>query len=486
MQRSQRGFGYGLAVKDDPAWRLIDVLAATGGACATPDADRVFRSVVTDSRGVEAGDLFVALTGDRFDGHDFVADAVRRGAAGVVVARPPATPLPVCVVQVADTLTALGDLAAYRRRRIAGLRVAAITGSCGKTTVKEMVAAILGQRHRLVKTHGNYNNLVGLPLSLLPVCHHHRFAVLEMGMNRPGEIARLTAIADPNVACITNVMEAHIGAFADLRAVAAAKEELFAGVGADAVLVVNLDDPLVRAMVGRYPNPVVTFGRRSGAVVRGLRPRQVGDAAMSFTLEIEGRRRRVRLGVFGAHLLVDALAAAAICHGLGEDIDAIAAGLELFQPPAMRMRIIDLGDGVHVVDDTYNANPGSMRAALETVAFLRRSGRLIAVLGDMFELGAQSENLHRQLGTLAARVGCDRLLAVGGFADTVAAAARSAGLAEVHSSPDRQAAATLVKELAAAGEIGAGDWILVKGSRGMRMETVVDALTAAFGGGEGR
>ncbi len=473
------GFGYGLALADDPAWRLADVLVATGGKCVSPPADVAFRAVSTDSRAVQAGDLFVALAGDRFDGHDFVADAVRRGAAGVLVSRLPSRDLPVQVVRVPDTLTALGDLAAYRRRLLPGLKVVAVTGSCGKTTVKEMCAAILGRCHPLVKTQGNYNNLVGMPLSLLPVCRHHRFAVLEMGMNRRGEIARLTAIAGPDAACITNVMAAHIGGLGSVAGVAAAKEELFASAPGHAVLAVNADDQWVRRMARRYANPKVTFGRRPGVQVRGLRPRRAGLAGMGFTLEIEGQRRRVRLPAFGSHLLADALAAAALAHAVGVGIDDIAAGLASFEPPAMRMRVAEAA-GVRLVDDTYNANPGSMAAAIEAVAGLRRAGeeRFVAVLGDMFELGDASAALHEEVGRKVAACGCDLLVAVGRFASRLAAGARRAGLDEVAACRDHDAAVRLLRDLVAAGRIRTGDWVLLKGSRGMRMEAVRDALAA--------
>ena len=478
---SSPGFGYGLALADDPAWRLADVLVATGGVCVSAPADMAFRAVTTDSRAAQPGDLFVALVGERFDGHDFITDAVRRGAAGVIVSRLPARDLPVQVVRVPCTLTALGDLAAYRRRLLPDLKVVAITGSCGKTTVKEMCAAILARRYPLLKTRGNFNNLVGLPLSLLPVCRHHRVAVLEMGMNQPGEIARLTAIAAPDVACITNVMAAHVGGLGGIAGVAAAKEELFAAAPARAVLAVNLDDPRVRRMAARCANPQVTFGRRPEAMVRGLWPRRVGLCGMGFTLEIAGQRRRVRLPAFGGHVLADALAAAALAYALGQDIDDIAAGLAAFEPPAMRMRVVETA-GVRLVDDTYNANPGSVGAALKAVAGLRqrKRERLVAVLGDMFELGDASEVLHAEVGRMAAGSGCDLLVAVGRFAPVMAAAARSAGVEKATVCQDRESAAELLRTLVAAGEIRSGDWILLKGSRGMRMEVVRDALAAAL------
>jgi UDP-N-acetylmuramoyl-tripeptide--D-alanyl-D-alanine ligase len=438
----------------------------------------VFRAISTDSRAIGAGDLFVALPGDNFDGERFCAEAVRRGAAGVLVTKTPVPALPVPVIVVADTLTALGDLAAFRRAAMKKLKVLAITGSSGKTTVKEMTAAILARRCRIIKTSGNFNNLIGLPLSLLPVDDGHRVAILEMGMNQPGEIARLTEIARPDLACINNVQTAHLQGVAGLAGVARAKGELFAGMVAAGVLVVNLEDPLVRGLADQYSQPRITYGWRRQALVRATYLHNRGENGFSFTLKIGAEKGRVRLQCFGRHNVLNALAAAALAHGAGASFADIRGGLEQFSPYDKRLRLETGGGGLKVVNDTYNANPASMLAALETVRGLRRNHRAVAVLGDMLELGGASDTAHREIGAAVARLDFDYLLACGSFAALLAAGARAAGMdpARVHVFAGKEEMIACLRRLLRAGEIGAGDWLLVKGSRGAGMETVVAAL----------
>ncbi|HSH14158.1 MAG TPA: UDP-N-acetylmuramoyl-tripeptide--D-alanyl-D-alanine ligase, partial [Desulfurivibrionaceae bacterium] len=325
---SPGSLGYGLATVQDQPWILETVLAATGGRLLGSARQVVFRSVCTDTRVLEPGDLFVALAGENFDGESFAAAAVARGAAGLVLSRPPASAMPVPVVLVADTLRALGDLAGWRRSRMPDLRVLAITGSSGKTTVKEMTAAILARKLPILKTAGNFNNLVGLPLSLLPVDARHRVAVLEMGMNSPGEIARMTEIADPDLACINNIQAAHLQGLDDINGVARAKEELYAGLKPGATLVVNLDDPLVRKMAEHYPQARITFGCHRQALIRATHVRTGSARGVSFTLHLDGQRCRVRLRCVGRHNVLNALAAAALAHGVGIGIGDIQLGLE--------------------------------------------------------------------------------------------------------------------------------------------------------------
>lgn len=467
-------FGYGFAIRQNPVWTLAQVLLATGGRLWGKRTEACFRLVSTDSRTVEAGDLFVALRGDKFDGHAFVAEVLAKGAAGLILEEPPAAPVPVPVVLVPDTLTALGDLAHYRRSRMGDLQVLAVTGSSGKTTVKEMTAAILGQQHQVLKSRGNFNNLIGLPLSLLPVEEHHEFAVLEMGMNRPGEIARLAEIALPDAACITNVQEAHLAGLASIEGVAKAKGELFAGMKAWGTLVVNLDDPRVRRLARRLSHAKITFGRAAAADVRATHIRGLGEAGMSFTLVIGDWRQRVRLAALGVHNVQNALAAAALCLAAGLAPAEIAAGLAAYRPFAKRLQLQPFIGGLKLIDDTYNANPASMLAALETVHNLRRERKVVAVLGDMLELGARSVAAHRFVGENAARLDFDYLLAVGEFAGEVVAAARRAGMGEeqARACRDKAEIRAWLEQSLAEGLLTADDLVLVKGSRGMRMETI--------------
>lgn len=459
-------------------WRLDEVLAATNGRLCGPRGAVTFRRICTDTRTIERGDLFLALSGENFDGETFLAEAVARGAAGLLVSREPPPPVPVPVVVVGDTLRALGDLAAWRRRHLPELRVLAITGSSGKTTVKEMTAAILARKIPLLKTTGNFNNLIGLPLTLLKVNEKQRLAVLEMGMNRPGEIARLTEIAAPDFACINNIQGAHLLGLDDINGVARAKEELFAGLSPSATMIVNLDDPLIRALARRYSQKQITFGLHRRAQVRATYVRLAGEAGIAFTLKIGREQSRVRLHCVGRHNVGNALAAAALAHGVGLGMEDIRLGLAEFTPYDKRMQVERLESGLRVVNDTYNANPASMLAALETVQGLRGRHRAVAVLGDMLELGRESVDAHRRIGAAVAELGFSRLLVVGSFAGEMVAAARAVGMAKENcrACADRAEIVEWLRALQESGELAAGDWLLVKGSRGMKMETVIAGL----------
>lgn len=483
LRRSRRRaeFGYGFALVQNPVWTLAQVLLATSGRLWGERTQAAFRLISTDSRTIEAGDLFVALRGENFDGQQFVAEAVAKGAAGLVLEQPPAEPVPVPVVLVDDTTRALGDLAHYRRCRLRALKVLAITGSSGKTTVKEMTASILERRQRLLKTRGNLNNLIGLPLSLLPVDASHRLAVLEMGMNRPGEIARMAEIAVPDIACITNVQEAHLAGLTDVEGVARAKGELFAGLPAWGTLVVNLDDKRVRKLAAAGGQKQITFGRSRQAQVRATYIRSLGEEGMSFTLTIGDWRQRLRLAALGTHNVSNALAAAALATAAGVEPAEIAAGLAAYRPFAKRMQLQPFIAGLKLIDDTYNANPSSMLAALETLHNLRRQRRVVAVLGDMLELGAQSVASHRFVGGEVARLDFDYLLAVGDFAGEVVSAARRRGMAAARTvaCADKEEVVARLRQMVTAGELAADDIVLFKGSRGMQMETIIDRARTA-------
>lgn len=473
-------FGYGFATEQNPSWTLDQVLLATGGRYLQGQLYGGFRSIVTDSRQVQAGDLFVALVGESFDGHTFLGEAVKKGAAGLLVSGAPAQKFPVPVVLVESTERALGDLAAFRRNQMSNLRLLAITGSSGKTTVKEMTAAILGQGQPILKTQGNFNNLIGLPLSLLPVSYRHRFAVLEMGMNHPGEIARLTEIADPDIACIVNVQAAHLEGLGSVEGVAKAKGELFAGLKNWGKLVVNVDDPRVRALAKNKVQEQITFGRRPGADVRATYIRNRGLAGMSYTLTIGLEQARVNIAALGAHNVSNSLAAAALAHAAGIGLAEIVAGLAAFRAEARRGQLQLLANGLHLLNDCYNANPASMVAGLTTVSALRGKNKCVAVLGDMLELGEYSGAAHAEIGEAAARLGFDYLLVVGRWAATVVAAAHGQAMAAARAVAfaDKAALTDHLQKLIASGQVAAGDLLFVKGSRGMRMETIIEAVSS--------
>ena len=471
-------FGYGFATAQNPAWTLTHVLLATGGRLIQGQTDIVFRSISTDSRTIQSGDLFIALTGDNFDGHDFMHKASQNGASGIIVSKLPNQLPPIPVISVQNTLQTLGDLAGYRRSLMPRLFVIGITGSSGKTTVKEMVSTILGNGRNILKTQGNYNNLVGLPLSLLPVDMVHDVAVLEMGMNRPGEIAQLTEIADPDIGCIVNVQGAHLAGLKDIKGVAAAKGELFDNMKAWGTLAVNIDDAQVRRLAKKHRHRKVTFGRSPKAIIRATHIMNCGEEGMKFTLVAGRQKARVLLQCIGQHNVMNALAAAAICHGMQISLGEIVEGLGKFKPYDKRMQVQISKSGLKIVNDTYNANPSSMLAALQSLKGLSRENKTLVVLGDMLELGQQSLAAHKYLGESAASIGFDYLFAVGEYAGTVISAAKEAGMKDsqaVMFDNKQQLVDRLIDHIRKK-EIGKGDWILVKGSRGMRMETVVDEI----------
>lgn len=458
-------------------WTLQDIITATGGAVVAGRSDLVCTSVTTDSRQVASGALFFALRGPRHDGHDFVPEALRCGAAGAVVDHQ-LDQVSAPQVCVPETLKALGDLAGWSRWR-QPLQVIAVTGSNGKTTTKEMIAAICAAadfpppRSRILKTEGNENNLIGLPRTLLRRNGDEAVAVLEMGMNHPGEIARLTEIARPDYAVITNIGFAHLEGFGgSLAGVAAAKAELFAGLGRDAVMAVNVDDEWVRRMAAIFPARKVTFGAEADVCARAIA--DWGTDGIAFDLVVGGQTTRVRLRLVGHHNVANALAAAAIGHAMGVGLEVIARGLEGTFATPMRMQVARLPNGVTVINDTYNANPSSAEAAL--MALRRFSGRPVVVLGEMRELGDEARRAHRFIGERAAALGVHQMFVLGAHADAMASGARAAGMAAdaIHVCGSH---AEVAEGVVARWQ--PGDIVLVKGSRGMKMEEVVRLLERA-------
>jgi UDP-N-acetylmuramoyl-tripeptide--D-alanyl-D-alanine ligase len=475
------------------SWTKKEILAATGGRIAREAKQNLFGEVVTDSSKIKKGSVFVALKGERLDGHRFVPEALKRGAACVIVHRnvPGLTKLttggadsrgtacraPTTVVRVEDTLKALGDLAHYRRQKFAP-KVIAITGSNGKTTTKEMAAAIFDEavlngrrlRGKVLKTEGNFNNLVGLPLTLLRLRPSHKVAIVEIGTNRPGEVQRLAEIAAPDMGIITAVSAAHLEGLNSLAGVAREKGELFRNLRPGGTIAVNLDDPRVRRLGAKFKGRKISYGQRGSVRAQGVRPRDAQGTR--FTLCAGARRCPVRLRYLGRHNISNAVGAAALALGLGASLAAIRRGLEKAEPYAMRMEA-DSWRGAGIINDAYNANPASMEAALKTLAAMGGKGEKIAVLGDMFELGKASGREHRELGKRVAKERIDRLYLLGPQAALVKAGARSGGMGEekIIIGKDHGAVARHLR-----GHVKKGDWLLIKGSRGMKMERVLDAL----------
>jgi UDP-N-acetylmuramoyl-tripeptide--D-alanyl-D-alanine ligase len=423
---------------------------------------------------VKEGSLFVALRGPRFDGHAFVAQALEDGATAALVEREHLDAVHAGVPHVAvdDTLIALGQLARWHRDRFAG-PVVAITGSCGKSTTKELTAAVLATRWRVHKTSGNLNNLIGVPLTLLALDAEHEAAVVEAGISEPGEMDKLAAIIAPTVRVVLNAGVAHVEQLRDAAGVAREKAKLFDGARADDALVYNVDDALVRAEAEqRDAGRRVGFGLAAQADVRARDVQGLGAEGSTFRLLTPDGEADVHLQLAGEHNVANALAAAAIGHALGLSAAEIATGLSAStEGMAGRSSIVRLDSGVTLIDDTYNSNPQSAQAALRLLVSLRQpKGRAIAVLGDMLELGEHGERAHREVGRTAAELGIDLLLALGDSSRFTVEAARAARVDAKHFE-DVQA---LSDALRAAVE--AGDVVLVKGSRGMRMERARDAL----------
>ncbi len=437
--------------------------------------DIEFTSVSTDSRDIKQGALFIALSGENFDGHDYVEQALQRGAVAAVVSNKIDCSLPQLLVR--DSRIALGQMAAAWRAGF-DIPVVAITGSNGKTTVKEMIAAILSQRGGGLVTRGNFNNDIGLPLTLLQLTKEHEFAVLEMGANHPGEIEYLTVIAKPDIAVITNVSAAHLQGFGDLDGIARSKAELYAGLASDGTAVINSDDNYAeywKSVVGKRAS--IRFGMNEDSnVSTTAKDIRTGMGSMDngqgkcfttkFVLRTAHDEVAIELSLAGRHNVMNALAAAATALALEVPVDTIKDGLELMRPVAGRLQLKTGMAGRHIIDDTYNANPGSLSVALEVLSACH--GQRVLVLGDMAELGEDSEALHQQVGSEAKAAGIDALYTLGSFS---AAASRAFGEAAQHFSDQGALIQSLQETLPDAATV------LIKGSRRMHMENVVLALS---------
>jgi UDP-N-acetylmuramoyl-tripeptide--D-alanyl-D-alanine ligase len=453
---------------------LAEVAELTGGTLTGGDAGTtVSGSVTLDSRAVAAGDLFVAVAGERVDGHDFLAAAAAAGAVGALCARPDAA-LP-CVV-VDDPVAALGLLAAGVHARLAagGLRTLALTGSSGKTSTKDLLGQVLGAAGPTVSPPGSFNNDIGLPLTVLAASEDTRFLVLEMGARGIGHIARLCAVARPQIGIVLNVGSAHLGEFGSADAIAQAKGELVEALPEDGTAVLNADDPRVLGMAPRTRARVVTTGRGADADVRATDVVLDDTARARFALVAAGEEHPVALRVVGEHQVANALSAAAAAIAAGMAPADVAAALS--QAGALsrwRMEVERRADGVTVVNDAYNANPESMRAALAALAGMP-ARRRIAVLGAMAELGPDADAEHERLGRDAAAAGIDLVVAVGsdavGIADGAAAGGRRRGEESVLV-PDRAAARQLMSEV-----LRPGDVVLVKASRAYALELLAADL----------
>jgi len=451
---------------------LAELARVTGGVLSGSNA--AFGAVISDSRALEPGALFVALRGERFDGHQFVPEAQQKGAAGTLVERQVAASLPQVVVP--DALAGLTAFAAAWRRAFDGT-VVAITGSNGKTTVKEMTGAILACEGPTLVTRGNLNNHIGVPLTLCRLEAAHRYAVVEMGANHQREIAHLAAIGRPDVGLVINAGPAHLEGFGGLEGVAKGKGEMFEALGIDGTAVINADDRFAAYWHGlaRGAGRIVTFGMRERAdfSAQDVQSRATDGGFLSeFQLVTPVGRRTATLALAGEHNVMNALAAAAAAHAAGAGLDAIVEGLGRVRAVSGRLEVKQVSGGARLIDDSYNANPGSVRAGLRSLAGL--VGRHWLVLGEMRELGEESAQMHAEIGEFARQSGVARLFAVGDDARH-AVEAFGAGATWFASVED------LIASLRA--ELAPGVTVLVKGSRSNRLERVAAALGAGAADG---
>ena len=449
---------------------LKEIIEATHGRLVAGPSQLTFAQLFTDSREVKPAGLFVALHGEQQDGHAFIPQAVERGAAGILCERPPAGVDGPAVIQVADTRQALFDITADRLRRQA-VPIVAITGSAGKTTTKELIAHVLGRRLRVHKSAGNLNTYTGIPMTVFEMDPRDRALVVEYAMSRAGEIRELTRAAPPTIGVVLNVGLAHVGFLGSIEAVAAAKRELVEGLAPGGLAVLNADDPRVRAM-SAAARRVTFYGFSAEAAVRADKVRLHGLDGSTFTLHTPRGRAEVFLRLPGQHSIANALATAAVALEFEFDAAAIANALHGFVPPSRRMNILTGRNGATVIDDSYNASPGSMQAALDVLRLAPRGSLKIAVLGDMLELGDHAKRAHEDIGSLAGKT-VDMLIAVGEFAPNMVRSARRAGLADDRAVVVENAdqAVTALTPL-----LTPQTRVLVKGSRGMRLERVVEQI----------
>lgn len=438
-------------------------LATNGKVCGSAYGGN-FTGVCTDTRKAAPGDLFIPLVGEKFDGHDFIDQAVKNGAIGIIASRPDViVPSNIIVILVADTLLALQDLARFHRQRF-NIPIVAITGSNGKTTTKDMTAAMLASRFKVLKTEANYNNEIGLPLTLLQLTAQHEVAVVEMGMRGKGQIYQLANIALPTVAVITNVGETHIELLGSIKEIAAAKAELLQFISKNGLIILNADDHYVQEMAKQVKSRLTSFGLEQGDIRADNI--QTSTLGMSFECHSVQGNFSVYIPTVGKHNVYNALAAITVGLEIGLNFEDICSGLRTFNASPMRLHIEEMGDYI-VINDAYNASPMSMLAAIDTLVEVAKE-RKVAVLGDMLELGHIKVEAHRQIGEKLAQCHVDIVVTVGELASHIAEAASDHGIDMVVACDSHDQARETLKKI-----LKPGDTILIKGSRGMKMENMV-------------
>ncbi len=441
-----------------------EICLATGGSVYKLGSEDKFTGICTDTRKVDPHDLFISLVGEKFDGHDFIEQAMAKGASGIITSRLDIViPPNMTVILVNDTLQALQKLAWFHRKRF-NIPIVAITGSNGKTTTKDMVAAVLGSKLNVLKTAGNFNNEIGLPLTLLQLTADHEVAVVEMGMRGRGQIKELANIALPTIAVITNVSETHIELLGSIENIAAAKAELLEDIPERGLTILNADDHHVKAMEKQVVSRLTLFGLEQG----NLRAEEIQTdvQGMNFKCCVNQERILLSIPTVGKHNVYNALAAIAVGLEMGLNFDEIRLGLSQFNASPMRLHIQQMGDYM-VINDAYNASPMSMLAAIDTLVQVATKRRVV-VLGDMLELGDIGIEAHRQIGEKLIQCNVEVVVTVGELARHIAKAASEGGIKQVISCTNHDEAEKALQDM-----LTPGDTILIKGSRGMKMENMV-------------
>jgi len=446
---------------------ILEIAEFAGAAVSSGHRKTLIDKISTDSRTLKHGELFVALRGENFDAHSFVESVAKAGAAGAIVDSNWTGKIPenFALIRTEDTLQAYQKLAANYRKSLP-LKVVAITGSNGKTSTKDFTAAVLGRRFRVTKTQGNFNNHVGLPRTMLEATSQDEVAVWEIGMNHPGEVAVLAKLAAPDAAIITNIGTAHIEFMGSREAIAAEKGALAQAVGPEGTVILNADDPFSKSIAPSTSAKVILAGTTEGTV-RAIEITQSANGT-DFTILEGAHRCRAQLPVPGLHMVQNALLGVAAGRIFGLSLEECAAGLAAAPLTKARLQIKEI-HGVQFIDDSYNANPDSMKAALRTLVELDADGKRVAVLGEMRELGSESEQGHREIGETAAALKVDHLITIGNVAATIAQAAEHAGLEKSVAVRSTSEAADFLRKIAEP-----GDLVLIKGSRAARTEEVIE------------
>jgi len=461
--------------------KITELIKAVSGKIIQGDLDCLINGISIDSRTLIPGDLFIAIIGPNFDGHDFIFEAFNRGAVGVVVCKGANTLLQneqidrnKIIIEVKDTLSALQDWSRHYKSKFNTLNIC-ITGSNGKTTTKEIIAHILSQEFPLLKTSGNYNNEIGIPLTLLQLNKSHKLLVAEMGMRGLGEIKTLTNFIPPNLTVITNIGEAHIGLLGSKENIFKAKSELLQSLDKDGIAILNSDDPYFFKMKKIVKDKkIYTFGIENKSDIMARNAIMVSDKGMRFSLEVQNSKsREIFLPLLGSYNIYNALAAVAVAFALGIEFDLIERGLSSFKSLDLHMELSNFYNGIKILNDSYNASPLSVKSALETLVEIARSNRKIAILGDMLELGEKTDFYHQEIGEKVAKLSIDILITVGQGGKIIAQSSKEKGMPEERVfSFEKNEKRNLAKKLLSMTK--SGDFILLKGSREMKMEEILE------------